>query len=220
MEWFQDRLSKAVVIGKSKLSGSGKRSGRALAEREEVWEYPLTALREGVANAVCHRNYVSLAATTLRLYDDRLEIWNPGKLPFQLSTTDLLQEHNSYPYNRLIAEIFYNLGIIERWGSGTVRMAEALNEQGLPPPNFDVSTNDTFKLIMHSLNSTLNQLSKRQLAALEHLKTSKPLTVAEYQILFGVSKATSTRDLTDMARKGVIVAVGEGKGSSYRLPAK
>lgn len=162
----------------------------------------------------------SVAATTLRLYDDRLEMWNSGNLPVQLRIGDLLQEHNSYPFNKLIAEIFYNLGIIERWGSGTLRMAESLTEQGLAPPTFDVSTADTFKLIVHSQKSILSKLSKRQWKALQHLQTVDSLTVAEYQELTGVSKATATRDLRDMTIKGVLVSEGRGKGSKYRPASK
>ena len=72
MSWFQDRLETRLVVGKPKEGGS-------LVQREEIWQYPLPALREAIANAVCHRNYLSGAATTIRLYDDRLEIWNPER---------------------------------------------------------------------------------------------------------------------------------------------
>jgi len=225
MEWFQDRLETAFVIGKSKLSGGNKLSGRLLAERKEVWEYPLAAIREGIANAVCHRDYASVATTMIRLYENRLEIWNPGKLPIQLTPEDLLREHGSYPHNRLIAETFYNLGIIERWGSGTIRMAEALSEQQLPPPEFDVSQLDTFKLVLRSKKEKASkeaiskpQLNDRQLRALDYLKSNKSLTATEYQKLFQVSKATATRDLTELARKDLLVQVGRGKGLAYRLP--
>lgn len=220
MEWFQDRLTTALVIGTSKLSSGHKLSGRSLAEREEVWEYPLSALREGISNAICHRNYTSLAASTVRLYDNRLEIWNPGTLPFQLSPADLLQQHESYPHNRLIAETFYNLGIIERWGTGTVRMAEALKEQHLPTPEFDVSFPETFKLIMRSekLAVSEEELNDRQLKAMEYLRSAATITNAEYQELFNASKPTATRDLTDLVEKGLISKEGtRGKGTSYRL---
>ena len=56
MEWFQDRLETRFVIGKSNPSDGHKASGKMLAEREEVWQYPLPALREAITNAVCHRS--------------------------------------------------------------------------------------------------------------------------------------------------------------------
>ena len=49
--------------------------------REDQWEYPLDALREALVNAICHRDYTSAANVQVRIFDDRLEIWNPGELP-------------------------------------------------------------------------------------------------------------------------------------------
>ena len=220
MAWFQDRLETKLIIGKSKTSGGQKLSGRALAQREEVWQYPLNALREGVVNAICHRNYTSLAATTIRLYDDRLEIWNPGRLPIQLSPEDLLHEHDSFPPNRLIAETFYNLEMIEQWGSGTVRIADLLKRQSLPPPEFDVSLPDTFKLIMRSGKKEARklQLNERQYKVIEYLQSAETLTNAQYQGLFKTSKPTATRDLAELVDKGLLLKEGtRGKGTIYRL---
>lgn len=221
MDWFQDRLETKFIIGdKSKSSQGRKLSGLELAKREEVWQYPLDALREGVVNAVCHRNYTSLASTTIRLYDDRLEIWNPGRLPIQLSPEDLLHEHESYPPNRLIAETFFNLEIIERWGSGTVRMADLLRKQSLPLPEFDVSSLDTFKLIMRSGKQEIAalQLNERQLKAVEHIQSGKTLTNGQYQELFNASKPTATRDLAELVAKGLILREGtRGAGTIYKL---
>lgn len=142
----------------------------------------------------------------------------------QLNPEDLLHEHESYPTNRLIAETFYNLGIIESWGSGTVRMVNLLEQQGLPVPKFDVSSSiDTFKVIMYSEISKRERkttdlaLNNRQLKAIEYLKLNKSLTAAEYQQLFDTSKATATRDLTELVRKGVIASTGRGKGIAYCL---
>jgi ATP-dependent DNA helicase RecG len=131
MAWFRDRLQKMLLIGTNKLPGlpQGK-----LAERQDVWEYPLNALREALANAICHRDYTSEAATMVRLYDDdHLTISNPGHLFCKLNVDDLLREHDSYPPNKLIAESFFNVGQIERWGSGTLLIADALKAQGTLP---------------------------------------------------------------------------------------
>jgi len=60
------------------------------------WEYPLDAVREAVANAICHRDYKNDAHIQIRLYENRLEFWNPGGLPPGLNVTDLLTEHQSH----------------------------------------------------------------------------------------------------------------------------
>lgn len=225
MSWFRDRLETRLIIGKRTVSGYQKRlSGLELAQREEVWEYPLSALREAVVNAVCHRNYLSGVAVTLRLYDDRLEIWNPGRLPVNLHPEDLLRTHDSCPPNRLIAEAFFNTEIIEKWGTGTLLIARALKKQGLPPPKFDVTSQDSFKLIIFGERAKLLtdlkklDLNERQIEAVLHLQSQGSLTNSEYQTLFEASRATASRDLAQLLSKGLIIKEGStGKGTIYRL---
>ncbi len=103
------------------------------ARRDEVWDVPLEALREGVVNAICHRDYSDSADIQIKVFDDRIEIWSPGFLPFNLSIADLYQvSHPSKPRNKLIAQIFYDLALIERYGSGIQRMITACKHANLP----------------------------------------------------------------------------------------
>lgn len=220
--WFQERMTKRFIIGKSALSGRAKVSG-SLAERTEEWQYPISALREAVANAICHRDYMIASPTNIRLYDDRLEIWNPGALPSNLSPESLLKDHPSHPPNRLIATCFYNTRIIERWGTGTLRMASELNERKQPPPIFDTSAPNVFKVIMFASGFSSDELiamnlNERQVGAIRYLQLNRTITNATYQELFGASKATSSRDLSELVAKSLLVKVGTtGKGTSYSL---
>jgi len=65
--------------------------------REEKWEYPLVAIREAITNAICHRDYFSTANVHISIFDDRLEVWNPGTLPPELSLEQLKKSHKSIP---------------------------------------------------------------------------------------------------------------------------
>jgi ATP-dependent DNA helicase RecG len=131
----------------------------------------------------------------IRLYDDHLSIWNPGQLAYQLQPEDLMRRHNSYPPNKLIAEAFYNVGIIERWGTGTLLIASALKTQQLPPPEFNVSTPDSFELVLRATGTQPSRLddqfvlNDRQEKAIAYLRSHDSLTVAEYQKLFGRADA-------------------------------
>jgi ATP-dependent DNA helicase RecG len=221
MAWFRDRLQMRILIGSKKLPGlpQGK-----LAERQDVWEYPLDALREAMANALCHRDYFSGAAIMVRLYDDHLTISNPGPLFYKLSADDLLREHDSYPPNKLIAESFFNVGLIERWGGGTLLIADALNAQGQSPPVFDAASPYTFKLtvftLAHKQKSEIEKmgLNERQLQALDYLRKNQTITSAIFQELFDASKPTATRDLSELVNKGLIIREGKtGKGTNYRM---
>jgi predicted HTH transcriptional regulator len=222
MGWLQDRMSKKYVVGKSTLSGKNKLPG-SLVEREENWDYPLASLREAIINAVCHRDYMIASPVSIRLFDDRLEIWNPGNLPAGLSAEELLKSHPSRPPNRLLADCFYETRIIERWGMGTLTMAKALETHKQPPPSFDNASPNTFKVVMFASGYSDAELlelrlNERQVRAVRYLQINKRMSNAQYQQLFEASKATASRDLTDMTKKGLVARTGTtGKGTSYVL---
>lgn len=109
-----------------------------LFERKDEPLYPPEALREALANALCHREYESSGGSvSIGIFDDRLEIGSTGYLPHGLTVEDLTEPHTSKPRNPLIAGVFYRRGLIEQWGRGTLRMAELTQEAGLAPPEFE-----------------------------------------------------------------------------------
>lgn len=100
--------------------------------------YPLESLREAIANAICHRDYrIGGGSIAIGIYDDRLEVTSSGSLHFGLTPAALFAPHESLPWNPLIAGVFYRRGIIERWGRGTIRMAELAEKAGLPRPEIE-----------------------------------------------------------------------------------
>lgn len=94
--------------------------------REDRWEYPLEAIREAVTNAVVHRDY-SITGSDIKvvIFDDMLEITNPGPLPDTL-VPEALGTGRSKIRNRVLAPIFKELGLIEAWGTGIRRMRAEL----------------------------------------------------------------------------------------------
>ena len=104
-------------------------------ERVDDPLYPPPALREALANAICHRDYaIGGGSVAAAIYDDRLEVTSSGPLHFGLTAEALFQPHESMPWNPLIARVFYLRGIIERWGRGTIKMRELTISAGLPAP--------------------------------------------------------------------------------------
>lgn len=109
-----------------------------LFERADDPLYPPVALREALANAICHRDYsIGGGSVSIAIFDDRLEIASSGTLHFGLKIDDLLSEHESLPWNPLMAAVFYRRGVVERWGRGTLVMADLVRRAGLPPPEFE-----------------------------------------------------------------------------------
>jgi len=77
---------------------------------------------------------VTGAHIQLRVFDDKLSIWNEGGLPFGLTLDDLKKEHNSRPRNPKIAKACFMAGYIDTWGRGTLKIINACKEAGLPDP--------------------------------------------------------------------------------------
>ena len=100
--------------------------------------YPALATREALANALCHRDYAVFGGSIgLAMYDDRLEITSPGPLHFGLTPEELFGPHRSRQWNPWIARTFYRRGIIDTWGTGTIRMTETAVAAGLPRPEIE-----------------------------------------------------------------------------------
>ena len=106
--------------------------------REDVPEYPMRALREAITNAVMHRDYFEAGANVfVEIYDDRIEISNPGGLPKGLSKEEL--GTRSVRRNPLIADLLHRIAFIEKAGTGIRRMIEDARKHKCPEPNFTVN---------------------------------------------------------------------------------
>ena len=99
-------------------------------------ELPMQAVTEAIVNAVVHRDYNSIASVQVMLFKDRLEIWNPGRLPQGMTVERLHVEHPSVPFNPLLAQPVYLAGYIEQLGTGTIDILERCAEMQLPEPSF------------------------------------------------------------------------------------
>jgi ATP-dependent DNA helicase RecG len=113
-------------------------SGRVVGFiREEHLEIPAEALREALTNALCHRQWEKAnQAICIAIFDDRLEISNPGCLPQELPLEQLKQPHSSYPYNPIIAEVLFQIKMLEKRGTGVNRIIEACHVNNVPEPEW------------------------------------------------------------------------------------
>lgn len=103
--------------------------------RVDVYEISPFAIRELIVNAVVHRSYLDRASIQVAIYDDRLEILSPGKLP-KNQTLERMQEGHSKIRNEALAKAFSYMKLMEHWGSGIIRVIHEVEEGGLPRPDF------------------------------------------------------------------------------------
>lgn len=111
-------------------------------QRVESFPVPEEALRESLLNALIHRDYAVPAPIQIRVYDDRLNIWNPAVLPQGWSLEKLLGEHASLPFNPLVANAFFRAGEIEAWGRGIHRIFQSCRDSGTPEPRVHYQPNE------------------------------------------------------------------------------
>ena len=197
--------------------------------REQIWEYPLEALREALINAVCHRDYTIPSNTEVRIYDDKLIVWSPGGLPSGITLADLYKPHSSILRNRGIAKILYDIGWIEQWGSGIDKMRTACRKAGIPEPQFE--EDQGFRVIFmkniyteeYLRNFDLNErqirvdLNERQIRAVRYVKERGKITNREYRKMTDLSDEGARVDLNELVGKGLFQLKGGGRGAHYVL---
>jgi ATP-dependent DNA helicase RecG len=201
---------------------------RAVGTRElsitapAIYELPPDAVGEAIVNAIAHRDYHSNASVEVRLFADRLEVWNPGALPGTLTFDDLHNAHPSVPNNPLIAEPLYLARYIEKAGSGTQRMIELCSQVGLPEPQFEQRAGSFVVTLWRDwlTDEVLAgySINDRQRQAIRFLKIHSSITNSKYQEEFSVAKRTASLDLTELVSVGLVERIGStGKGVQYRL---
>ena len=191
-------------------------------QRIEKGEYPIGALREMILNALVHRDYMG-STVQIRIYDNRFTIWNEGLLPQGLTLESLKHHHPSRPRNPIIADICFKAGYIDAWGRGTLKIINSCREAELPEPEIKEQHGGIavtlFKDIYTNEHLQKLGLNDRQIKAVLVIKEKGDISNTEFQKLTNVSKATATRDLTEMVEKFEIVdKTGKtGIGTRYVL---
>ena len=185
------------------------------ARRVDVWQYPPVALREAIVNAIVHADY-SQRGGPLRIavFDDRLEVENPGILMPGLTLEDLY-EGVSRLRNRAIGRVFRDLGLIEQWGSGVSRMLEACRKAGLPDPEIR-EIGLRFRVTFHARREGTPGLDELDEAILRALADEDGLSTSEVAEIIGrTSRATRAR-LRDLVESGFVVEIGSSPNDPHR----
>ena len=192
-------------------------------ERQDRPLFPPLALREALVNALCHRDYSNPGgAVSLAIFDDRLEIWSDGTLPFGLRVEDLKRDHQSRPRNPLIAETFFRRGLVERWGRGTQTIVQLCLQAGHPEPEFIEQAGAVgVRFPIHGYvppQRVGHDLTQRQRAILQILSygTASLREIVE-RMDDKPSSATVRAELYQMKQWALVELEGFGRGSKWHL---
>lgn len=191
--------------------------------REEVPEYPRFAVREALVNAVCHRDYrLSGRRVEIRMYEDRLEVISPGGLPGYITLDNIVEEH--FSRNPRIVSGLFQWGYIEELGLGIDRMIEEMLEHGHPAPDFEAKPY-SFTVRLHNnlerqpiMTRWPTNMNERQMRAMGLVEQQGRITNRDYrQLCPDVNPETLRLDLVDLVEKGLLLKIGDKKGTYYIL---
>ena len=205
-------------------------------ERIDEPLYPPLATREALANALCHRDYsIGGGSVGIAVYDDRLEVTSSGSLHFGLTPEKLFAPHESRPWNPLIARTFYRRGIIEEWGSGTLKMADLASSSGLPVPEIEDDGGAVTVRFRHgielrataefgpatgSAKLSVARLSERVLALFDHADQGLPRREIHARLGPGISERQVRRALEELKARGLVVSPGRGRSGRWKRTAR
>ena len=213
--WLVDRMRRG-----SRLHG---------LEREDWIEYPAAVVREAMINAIAHRDYAARGdGIRIALFGDRLEIYSPGRLPGHVTVDNIRDER--YSRNESLVQVLGDLGLIERLGYGVDRMIKLMAAENLPPPSFRETaagflvtlrgrvTTDALPGGVDTAAWLRLGLNDRQIGALLHLAEHRRITNREFRDLGAdISDETARRDLADLVARGLLIRIGDRRGTYYIL---
>ena len=169
-------------------------------------------------NALIHRNYSETGDVRVFIFDDRVEIINPGTFPN--GVTPKKPKHK--PVNEILSQLVYDVGLIEKYGSGIKMMNELSKKWGNKEPYYKLHPIET-KIIFESQikestyveEDVLEGLNDRQRKAVEYIKEKKIITNREYRKINSVSNRIAFEELSNLIGAGIIVKKGEGRSIYY-----
>ena len=243
--WFQDVITGNIIQMADRVIES-LRSRYLISpihyeglQRFEPLEIPETALREAVFNAIIHKNYKGYAIQ-LKVYNDRLQLWNYGTLPNGCTTEWLLQKHTSVSRNRNIARVFYLAGFIEAWGRGIERMIADMKAAQMEAPEFDANSlgvtvtfyrkkeivamwngnNGDPTVVEKVTKKVTKKVTENQQFIINKLSENPEITVAELSELLGISLRKTKDNMRKLREIGLIRRVGPNRSGHWEVVAE
>ena len=229
------QFNQAILFLKRHLNVRSEIKG---VNRYDIYEIPFEALREAVVNALMHRDYsITGTQVSVEVYDDRVEVVNPGGLPRGLTRKTL--GTISVRRNELIADLFFRLDKVERLGQGIQNMKSAMLAAGLNEPTFE--TNGFFRAVFYrspefSLKGSpripekvvgksgqmggrkkWSELTEKQAAVLESIRANPEVSRKKLAQSLSINPSAVQKHIEKLKHRGFIRRVGPDKGGRWEI---
>ncbi|PHS41732.1 MAG: ATP-dependent DNA helicase [Sulfurovum sp.] len=189
-------------------------------QRTEIMEYPISAIRELVINAVIHRDYTSPIDTQIKIFDQHISIFNPGTLYGDITIDKLKTDtYQAQTRNKLIAEAFYLTKDIEKYGSGYTRVRKELEQYPTMKFNYEEMGNGYLVTVAYETQKTTTQetkVSTRELI-IQYIKDNSKITRDELALKIGISANAIKQQLAKLKEEKLLTRVGSTKAGYWRI---
>ena len=206
MQWLRGKLNIAYDI-----------EGQGSGPRKEIWEIPETVLKEAIINSLSHRDYYDKGAvTTVEVFDDRVEISNPGGLVSAIPEAEFGKR--SHSRNPLIFGLFARMHLVEQVGSGIGRIKDLMKVAGLQEPVFQkegIFTVTFLRPLNDKGNGSEKSSEKSSEKILRLINENKNITTEELANKIGISTRAIEKHLKKLKDDRLIIRVGPDKGGYW-----
>lgn len=202
--------------------------------RKETFFFPKEAFRELLLNAVIHKDYMESNPIQIKIYKDKIRIWNIGEMPADLSASNLFQEHASKPRNPNIANVFFKSGYVESWGRGYKNIESVCKERNaiLPKPQetngglavecyaykeffaLKTDSNTAFPETAQKLPRNCPEIAQK---TFEAIKINPKATIQQLSVFTGVSERTIKSHQSLLKEAGLIRRVGSDRAGHWEI---
>ena len=210
------QYQKSMIWLKSKLNVRYDIEGEGANPRNEYWEIPIIAFKEAIINSLAHRDYYDKGArTTIEVFDDRVEISNPGGLVSAVPRNEFGKRSASR--NPLIFGLFERMRLVEQIGSGIARMRDVMKEEGLTPPEFNIDGMFTVTLrrpfdFESWVNLWVNHLSEKNIIILKSIHENQEIKKSTLQQLTDLRPSTLDYNIEILKKIGLLEREGTKGG--------
>jgi len=201
MQWLKGKLNVRY-----KIEGSGP--------RKEIWEIPETAFKEAIINALSHRDYYDKGArTTIELFNNRVEISNPGGLTSAIKPAEFGTK--SHSRNPLVFGLFERVDMVEKIGSGISRINDAMKDAKLAKPVF--ITEGIFTVVFNrvTVEETVEKTTREKI--IELIRNNSTITTKDIADSIGITAKGVEYQLAKMQEDKILIREGSKKSGNWKL---
>ncbi len=208
LEWIRGKLNVGYDI-----------EGQGGGPRKEIWEIPENVFKELIINSLSHRDYYEKGAiTTIEVFDNRVEVTNPGGLVSAISELEF--GRRSYTRNPLIFGLFAKMRLVEQVGSGISRVRNLMSDSGLPEPQFQKKGIFTVVLSrpkISSLKGSQKSSHKSSHKIIELIAETPSISTEQMAEAIGISRRAIAKNIALLKKAGRLKRVGPKKSGYWQV---